>query len=646
MPKRKASGQPKRAAEKKKPGLIKKAPKKEPAPKKEKAPKAAKATKPAKAPKTTKAPKPDKTPKTAASKKKATLIAVLAVLVLAGVYAALCASVNPEQVLPKTRFVYQLSQTAGADSSQAAVQTTVDLEQNALVADGLNIEGLQRSLEEDFHRRYDGQSLTVSASGKNYIVPVGNTLTLNTEELAQQALAPSQLPFLERGISRIRSLVAWRDIPALPTVSNQALLRANVQSSGLMEIDTTVQTTYEVKDKNLVFHKGKPGQSVDQDGLLQQLTAAVEAGNYEGTVECAMLSGEVAELDWAKVKKDICRKPENAKLELERNRREYSIVDAVNGVSFDEAAAKQALSAAKEGEDATVPLTYKAPEITTKRMKNKLFKHSLGSYSTWVSGTSDRISNVRLAAEKCDGIILNPGDEFSYNQTLGQRTAANGFKEAGAYLNGTTVQEVGGGICQISSTMYAAALKANLEIVERHNHTFASSYIGLGMDATVSWGGPDFRFKNNKDYPIKIVASYWEGQASVTIKGTRTDKITVEMEADVTETIPFSTTYREDPDMYEGKTRISQSGSDGYRVQTYRKVYDDGKLISKEKEAYSVYTPHEQIVYEGTKKKPEPKPEPQPDQSTDEKKKTDETTETTEETVQTEETTEGEQTNG
>jgi vancomycin resistance protein YoaR len=534
-------------------------------------------------------------PKAERSGGKGKVLAVVAALLLCAVYAALCASVNPEQVLPKTRIVYQTPQIQ-ADISAQRQEQILDLS-------GFNREGALRSLEEDFHSRYDGRSVTVKAADSNYVVPVGNTLRLDTEDLADLALAPSQVPFPQRGLSRIRSLFTWRNMAAQPEVENESQLRENLRASGLLDLDTTVQTTYEVKDKQLVLHKGKSGESVDEDALVQQISDAVLAGAFDTPVDSAMKQGEVDQLDWAAVEKQVCTKPRNASLKLSDDRRDYQIVDAVTGVSFDQAAAQQALSAAQEGTDVAVELKYKAPEITTKRMKNKLFKHLLGTYTTGVSGTWNRISNVRLAAEKCNGIILCKGDEFSYNETLGQRTEANGFKTAGAYLNGTTVQELGGGICQISSTMYAAVLQANLKIVERHNHTFASSYIGLGMDATVSWGGPDFRFKNDKDYPIKIESYYADGYAVVKIWGTRTDKITVEMVSETKETIPYPTDTREDDSMYEGERRVSQSGSDGYRVQTYRKVYDDGKLISSEKETYNVYKPHEEIVYVGTKKK-------------------------------------------
>lgn len=604
MPNQSGSKGPRRAAPKRKAAPVKK----------EKAEKKPRQEKPGKQ----KAAKAQKVAKAARSggKGRGIVLAVVAALLLCVGYAALCQSVNPEQVLPGTRAVYQ-SPESDAEGSAAPEEQVLELT-------GYNREGVLRALGEDFHSRCDSKSLTVKAGGSDYTVFVGNTLSLDVEALADEAIAPSQVPFLQRGISRIRSLTTGWDLRVQPQVGDEERLRANLRVSGLLDLDTTVQTTWEVKKKKLVLHKGRSGESVDEDALVQQLSDAVLAGDYDTPVESTMRRGEVDAMDWAAVEKQVCRKPKNAALKLSKDRREYEIVDSVTGVSFDEAEAQKALEAAAEGTDAVVKLDFKAPDITTKRMKNKLFKHKLGTYTTLVSGTWNRISNVRLAAEKCNGIILCKGDKFSYNDTLGQRTEANGFKTAGAYLNGTTVQELGGGICQISSTMYAAALNANMKIVERHNHTFASSYIGLGMDATVSWGGPDFRWENDKEYPVKIEASYWDGYATVTLWGTRTDKLSVEMVSETKETIPYKTVTREDPDLYEGKTRVSQAGSDGYRVQTYRKIYDDGKLISNEKEAYSVYTPHEEIIYVGTKvKKPKTEKKTEEDSSeTGEKKQT------------------------
>ncbi len=541
-------------------------------------------------------------------KKTSPLIPILAILLVLGGYTALCASVNTEQILPKTRIVYQLAQqdkkASATDSSAAPAGQEAALTLAPVDVSGLSEADAAALLEDNFHQCYDNQTMTVTANGGTYTVSVGNALSLDTAALAEQAIAPSRAPFFRRGLSRLKSVFARTNVPALPVVGSEEQLRANIQDSGLMDIDTTVQTTYKVEDKQLVLVKGKTGHSVDQDGLVQQISAAVEAGDYHTVIESAMLTGQVNSMDWEKVQKKVCKTPKNATLKLSDNRRDYDIVEAVTGVSFDVDAAQKALEAAPEGGTVKQALKYKAPKITTKKLKKNLFTDKLGTYTTKVSGTWNRISNVRLAAEKCNGIILCNGDSFSYNKTLGERTAANGFKTAGAYLNGTTVQEYGGGICQISSTLYSATLNANLQIDERHNHTFASSYIGLGMDATVSWGGPDFQFTNDKDYPIKIEASYWNGYATVNIWGTKTDKLTVEITSDTQEVIPFKTIYQNDSSLYVGETRVAQRGSDGYKVQTYRKIYDDGKKVSSNKEAYSVYKPHDQIIYQGTKEKP------------------------------------------
>ncbi|MFR6425641.1 MAG: VanW family protein [Oscillospiraceae bacterium] len=163
------------------------------------------------------------------------------------------------------------------------------------------------------------------------------------------------------------------------------------------------------------------------------------------------------------------------------------------------------------------------------------------------------MTNVKLAAEKINGVILQPGQTFSYNDVLGQRTKANGFKEAGAYSGGQVVQEVGGGICQVSSTLYYCAMVSNLKINTRTCHYFPVAYIEPGMDATVSWGGPEFKFTNSREYPIEIKAYVEKNSITVEIWGTDVDGSYVKM------------SYT----------------ANGLRATTYRTVYDkDGNQIS------------------------------------------------------------------
>ena len=134
------------------------------------------------------------------------------------------------------------------------------------------------------------------------------------------------------------------------------------------------------------------------------------------------------------------------------------------------------------------------------------FNDVLGEFKTeYNSGNTNRSTNIKLAASKINGCIINPGEVFSYNETVGERTIEEGYKDALVYVGGEVANGVGGGICQVSTTLYNACLFANLEIVERTNHSFTPHYVAAGRDATVSWGGPDFKFRNNRNYPVMIV---------------------------------------------------------------------------------------------------------------------------------------------
>jgi hypothetical protein len=202
-----------------------------------------------------------------------------------------------------------------------------------------------------------------------------------------------------------------------------------------------------------------------------------------------------------------------------------------------------------------------------------------------------------LAAEAINGKILNPGEEFSYNGTVGERTTAKGYKEAGAYVGGKTVQEIGGGICQVSSTIYACALYADLEVTDRSNHMFTVSYLPLGIDATVNWGTVDFKFKNNFDYPVKIECYMDGGYLQVKLHGTKLDENYIKVDYVVVSTKDFNTVQKEDPTIAPGTTKVDTSGHTGYVVDTYKYLYDkDGNLISKTYIDRSSYKAQDKVV--------------------------------------------------
>ena len=244
-----------------------------------------------------------------------------------------------------------------------------------------------------------------------------------------------------------------------------------------------------------------------------------------------------------------------------------------------------------EGEesDELIKWLFAEPEFAALAEKAKITVHP---------GSSFRHLAVQSDAD-IDGIVLAPGEQFSYNDALGERTAERGYKAAGAYSGGQVVQEIGGGICQVSSTLYYAALLANLQIDARTCHYFPVGYLPAGLDATVSWGGPEFKFTNNRNWPIKIVASVdtAKNTVSVHIVGTDEDGSYVQM--------TYATW------LVYGNSEYPETAT-GYKAATYRNVYDkNGTLLSKEIEAYSEYHYHEEdIVYPTPTPSPTPEPTP------------------------------------
>ena len=282
-----------------------------------------------------------------------------------------------------------------------------------------------------------------------------------------------------------------------------------------------------------------------------------------------------------------------------------TVVPGRAGVDFGFSDLQAAYNAAAPGETVDVPnATVELPEVTEEQLNKVIFRDELSSYTTKVGGAAGRRANVKLTASRIDGYILNSGETMKYGPLVTPFTAANGYSPAPGYLQGKTVDMVGGGACQASSTLYAAALYANLEIVQRTNHGFASDYIGLGLDATVAEGGPEFEFRNNTDYPIKVRAEYTadgkKNYLKITILGTKVDDSYVKIKVDVLETIPFAEQVTETSELAPGERKVEQTAYTGYKVKTYRNVYSgDGKLISSTFEASSNYKARDRIVLVG-----------------------------------------------
>ncbi len=251
----------------------------------------------------------------------------------------------------------------------------------------------------------------------------------------------------------------------------------------------------------LTLLKGAGQIKMDPDAIYSAVLTALESG--QKSISYTALVSEPKMPDFQKIYDELAIEPVDAYFDSETK----SIVDNVDGFRFDVEAAESAWTGADYGETVSVPVTITVPEVTTESLEALLFRDVLGEQETlYYTYDSNRVNNLHLAISKIDGLILNPGEEFSYNDVVGQRTEEAGFLAAGAYDDGQVVQEIGGGVCQVSSTLYSACLYAQMEIVERSNHYFKVDYLDYSMDATVSWPSPNFRFRNNTEYPIKIHA--------------------------------------------------------------------------------------------------------------------------------------------
>jgi vancomycin resistance protein YoaR len=486
----------------------------------------------------------------------------IAVLVVALAYTLLCAMVNTEHILPNT-------------------------EVNGVQLGSMSVGEATKALEADWIARCEKAEFHVAFGEDIYDVPVGDALELDCKALAEEALKLGQGSFFARGGLWLSAFLGGTKKQSLPKVTDLEALHKAIKGSGLLELDTTTQTSYKKKKKQLVFTMGKTGEVADEKKLIEQMIAAAQIGDFETVLPCPTEAGEVEAVDLEGIYKKIHTKPADAALDPENN---YEIVKSVKGVGFDKKKARKLLEKAEEGATVAIDLVYKNPKITTKAMRKRLFKDQLASFTTKVAGSPNRRANISLAVQKCNGAILQKGDVFSFNDAVGEQTAEAGFMPATATKGTEVVQAYGGGICQVSTTIFEAALYAGLEIPERWCHVYLSSYADPGMDAAVAWGALDLKLKNQEDYPVKLEVKEEGEDLTVTVWGTKLEERPIEIEV-VEKGEPDGTEAgspggKDKPDALGG---LEISG-DTLDVVTYRNIYNaDKSQVFREKIGDSSY---------------------------------------------------------
>lgn len=299
---------------------------------------------------------------------------------------------------------------------------------------------------------------------------------------------------------------------------NKEQLSKNLEDISAQLPDKVVESSYYIEGNNLIITAGKEGNVVDINATINSITNAIS--NFESInnpIEITVKSQQPNDIDIEKIHNEIYKEPVDAYYTQDP----FSVYPSENGVDFN-ISIEEAKSIVnnQSQEEYTIPLKILYPKVTTNMIGTEAFPDLLSTFSTkYAVSNKNRTTNLILAANKVNGTVLMPGETFSYNKVVGARTISAGYKEAAIYVQGKVVDGLGGGICQITSTLYNAVVYANLEIVQRSNHQFVPSYVTASRDATVVYGAIDFQFKNNRNYPIKLVCSVSNGIANFQIFG-------------------------------------------------------------------------------------------------------------------------------
>lgn len=415
---------------------------------------------------------------------------------------------------------------------------------------------------------------------------------------AEYALTPSQTGVRLDIDGILTDAFAGRGVDTLDYLD----LNMQVLEDRLSELDSTYNAAasktvclYDGQTRQITVTVGTPQTGLDISALRAQILEAYRTNKFRVRQDCSRQEPESVDLDALFAEYSI------PAVDAVMDMQTFEVTAESNGQTFDLEAARTAYYSLGYGESMTIDLVDVLPEVTAQELSSLLYRDVLAEYKTKHTWDDNRTENLRLACKAVNGLILMPGEQFRYNAALGERTTAKGYKPAGAYVNGETVDTVGGGICQVSSTLYYCTLIADLQIDKRQPHSYVSSYMPMGMDATVSWGGPDFWFTNNTRFPLRIEAWVQDGYVHVKLIGTDEKDYYVQMEYELLETVGYDTVYQElPPDNEKGLLDgdVMTTPYTGYKVKTYKLRYskETGELISRDFEANSNYKKRDKVI--------------------------------------------------
>ena len=488
---------------------------------------------------------------------------------------------------------------------------------NSVDVSGLTKEELSAKIPEIFDGRLS-KEITLKIDSAEILF---DTLTLSpaidVEKMADEAYSYGRQEKWFFRLGEISDLKKNpKTIPYYLTFNDGELQKTIDKTCESLDV-TAVPNSIEYGDDSLIITRGKAGNGV----LYNEVKKAIE--------DCILGDGNIAQADFKYIepeeitydyiKRYTSDKPIEAGYTIENHR--ITFTESQPGVSLSKSDLEEAVKDA-DGNVIKVPAKITQPKVTSEQLHSEILAHELGKYTTdYSSSSNDRAYNIKLACEKINGYVLAPGEEFSYNDVVGPRTVKRGFRIANVYVGNTVQPGIGGGICQVSSTMYNSVVFADLEITARRNHTLPVSYVPLGRDATVSYGATDFKFKNNTNYPVEIKAIAEGGLNTIIILGTdEHPEREIKIVTSQTGTSSPKVIVEKDPELPEGEIKVESAGTNGSSHISYKVVYENGVEVSRKQLAKSVYAGKDRVEIHGTKKieiPPEPvvpeTPEPAPE---------------------------------
>ena len=364
------------------------------------------------------------------------------------------------------------------------------------------------------------------------------------------------------------------------------------------EVETTLSPSkVDVNEAagTITVQVGYPDRQLDTEGLYEAVYNAFMNSDFT-TLTWDYQETPCELVDLTPYYEQYCTEVQNAEYDEET----HTISEEVPGYGFDLEAAQQQLATAEPGSTVVIQMEDIEPEVTKLDLSSEMFGTALHKVSTKYAVNSNRTNNLDLACKAINGTILNPGEIFSFNDVVGERTAAKGYLPATVFVTGgASESELGGGVCQVASSIYYCSLFLNLEQVHREPHMYVVDYVDLGMDATVYWGSIDYQFKNTLDYPIKIQANIDGGTVNITFWGPEELDFTVETDYEILETYPWTTVEQVDETKPVGYRERTVSPYTGYKVVAYITVKDlDGNVLES-REVYSTYRKRDQVYVVG-----------------------------------------------